>query len=73
MGGSAHGVKISMNLGDCSGEGQEQPKSGRAEQKPSVPLPPPSLSTFKTFQTLDSVPCFSFQFDIYCNLFSLLI
>lgn len=45
MGGSAHGVKISMNLGDCSGEGQEQPKSGRAEQKPSVPLPPPSLST----------------------------
>lgn len=45
MGGSAHGVKISGNLGDCLGEGQEQPRSGRVDQEASVPLPPPSLST----------------------------
>lgn len=45
MGGSARGVKISGNLGDCPEEGQEQPRSGRVEQEASVPLPPPSLST----------------------------
>lgn len=33
MGGSACGVKISVNLGDYPGEGQEQPKmsSGHME------------------------------------------
>lgn len=55
MGGSAHGVKVSMNLGDCSGDGQEQPKSGRVEQKPSVPLPPPfSLNHFPHHGVLGS-------------------